>query len=272
MVDIYASCENVCENARQELNERIDTRSFDIEALRDRMSERPDVYFERKDDEFLLQFLRARKFDKDRAFNLLVNYCRFRRRHRQFFRSLRASCLRPVFEDGLPMVMPERDHLGRSIVIMFPGNWNTKLYTFDDILRSLLLTMEYLIESERTQVCGVVFIVDFTGWRLSDASHLNKSHLIDAIKVFQDCFPARFKGVHFVNQPWYVRLLMAVIRPILKQKAQNRIHFHGKDVLRLHSYVHPSVLPPDLCGDLKVSDKSWLYKALLDREVSKHKS
>ena len=185
MVDIYGSCENIYENARLELNEHIDTRTFDIEALRERMLARPDVYFERKDDAFLLQFLRARKFDKDRAFNLLVNYCHFRRRHRQFFRSLRASCLRPVFEDGLPMVMPERDHLGRSILIMFPGNWNTKLYTFDDILRALLLTMEYLIESERTQICGVVFIVDFTGWRITDASYLNKSHLIDAIKVFQ---------------------------------------------------------------------------------------
>ena len=183
MVDV--DCDNVYEKTRLELNERLESRRFDIEALRERMEARPDVYFDRKDDEFLLRFLRARKFDKDRAFNLLVNYCRFHRRHRNFFKSLRASCLRPVFEDGLPMVMPERDHLGRSVVILFPGNWNTNLYTFEDILRALLLTMEYLIESERTQICGVVFVVDFTGWRLSDTSHCNKSHLMDAVKVFQ---------------------------------------------------------------------------------------
>ena len=50
-----------------------------------------------------------------------------------------------------------------------------------------------------------------------------------------------------------------------------QIYFHGKDVLRLHNYVHPSVLPPDLCGDMTISDKSWLYKSLLAREIDKQK-
>ena len=212
------------DEARRELNEQIDTRSLDVEALRQRIKLRPDILFTRDDDEFLIRFLRARKYDKDKAFQLLVNYNQFRRKHLSFFKSLKASCLRPVFEDGLPLVSPLRDHLGRSLIFLFAGNWNNTIYTFEDILRALLLTVEYLIESERTQLFGVVLVIDFTGWKIGDVQRLNKQHLIDAVKVFQDCFPARFKGIHFVNQPWYVRVMMTLIKPMLKQKALNRVN------------------------------------------------
>ena len=210
-------------NAQKELNEQTDTFMLDVEALKERMRLRPDILFSRNDNQFLVRFLRARKYDKDKAFQLLLNYNQFRRKHLSFFKSLKASCLRPVFDDGLPMVTPVRDHLGRSVIYLLAGNWNTTLYTFEDILRALLLTMEYLIESERTQLFGVVLVIDFTGWKLTDTQRLNKQHLVNAIKVFQDCFPARFKGIHFVNQPWYIRFTLALIKPILKEKAFSRV-------------------------------------------------
>lgn len=210
-------------NAQKELNEQTDAFMLDVEALKERMRLRPDILFSRNDNQFLIRFLRARKYDKDKAFQLLLNYNQFRRKHLSFFKSLKASCLRPVFDDGLPMVTPVRDHLGRSVIYLLAGNWNTTLYTFEDILRALLLTMEYLIESERTQLFGVVLVIDFTGWKLTDTQRLNKQHLVNAIKVFQDCFPARFKGIHFVNQPWYIRFTLALIKPILKEKAFSRV-------------------------------------------------
>ena len=211
------------EKALEELNERTDTRCLDVDAVRDRIKLRPDILFTRNDDEFIIRFLRSRKYDKDKAFQLLVNYNQFRRKHFLFFKSLNVSCLRPVFDDGLPIVSPVRDHLGRSLIFLFAGNWNSVLYSFEDILRSLLVTMEYLIESERTQLFGVVLVIDFTGWKFVDTKRLNKQHLVDAIKMFQDCFPARFKAVHFINQPWYVRVMLTLIKPILKEKSLRRV-------------------------------------------------
>lgn len=40
---------------------------------------------------------------------------------------------------------------------------------------------------------------------------------------FQDSFPARFGGIHFVNQPWYIHALYTVIRPFLKEKTRKRV-------------------------------------------------
>lgn len=255
------------EDAQKEINEQMDTRSLDVQVLREKIKLRPDILFTRTDDEFLIRFLRSRKYDKDKAFQLLVNYNQFRRKHISFFKSLNPSCLRPVFEDGLPMVSPLRDHLGRTLIIMFAGSWNTKLYTFEDILRALLLTVEYLVESERTQLFGFVLVLDFTGWKFRDVPLLKKQHLVDAIKVFQDCFPGRFKGIHFINQPWYVRALLNFLKPMLKEKAFQRIVFHGKNMLNLQRYISPDVLPAELGGDYIIEDKSWLYKALMERDA-----
>ena len=264
--------ESQFEVVQREVNEHMDTRSLDVQALREKILVRPDILFTRTDDEFLIRFLRARKYDKDKAFQLLVNYSQFRRKHVAFFKSLNASYLRPVFEDGLPMVSPARDHLGRTLVFLFAGCWNTKLYTFEDILRALLFTVEYLIESERTQLFGFVLVIDFTGWKFNDCNLLRKQHLQDAIVVFQDCFPGRFKSIHFINQPWYVRAMLTLVKPMLKDKIHKRMFFHGKNILALQKFVHRDVVPRELGGNYTIVDKSWLYKALLEREGGKRNS
>ena len=43
------------------------------------------------------------------------------------------------------------------------------------------------------------------------------------IEGLQDCFPAKFKGFHFINQPWYVEMALTVIKPFLKEKSKNRV-------------------------------------------------
>ena len=50
--------------AARDVNEHLDTRNLDVEAIRERIELRPDVLFIHKDDAFLIRFLRARKYDK----------------------------------------------------------------------------------------------------------------------------------------------------------------------------------------------------------------
>lgn len=63
----------------------------------------------------------------------------------------------------------------------------------------------------------------------------------------QDSFPARFGGIHFVNQPWYIHALYTVIRPFLKDKTRKRvsifiiIFFFFLQSLILHKIVSISV-------------------------------
>lgn len=39
----------------------------------------------------------------------------------------------------------------------------------------------------------------------------------------QNAFPARFKGVYILNQPWYINFLLAIIRRFLSEKMNQRV-------------------------------------------------
>lgn len=56
---------------------------------------RPDIGFLRTDDDFILRFLRARKFDQVETFRLLAQYFQFRQQNLDMFQSFKVcSCSR----------------------------------------------------------------------------------------------------------------------------------------------------------------------------------
>lgn len=50
---------------------------------------RPDIGFLRTDDDFILRFLRARKFDQVETFRLLAQYFQFRQQNLDMFQSFK---------------------------------------------------------------------------------------------------------------------------------------------------------------------------------------
>lgn len=107
--------------AREELQEKPEWRLRDVQALRDMvLKERPNLRT-RLDDAFLLRFLRARKFDYDRALQLLLNYHASRRAWPEVFQDLRPSAVRHVLDRGFLTVLPRPDPHGRYILCLRPG-------------------------------------------------------------------------------------------------------------------------------------------------------
>lgn len=107
--------------AREELQEKPEWRLRDVQALRDMVCKDYPNLGTRLDDAFLLRFLRARKFDYDRALQLLVNYHCCRRSWPEVFTNLRPSAIKPVLESGFVTVLPHLDSQGRHVVCIRPG-------------------------------------------------------------------------------------------------------------------------------------------------------
>ena len=148
--------------AAKELNESPQRRSQALTELRARLRERRDEGDGAQSDSFLLRFLRCKKFDVDRSLCVYERYHTFRQENPGMFAGLSANGVRHIWEAGLLGGLQERDRQGRAVMVAFPGRWDPEQHSLEDVLRALILQLEYLIQSNETQVTGIVLIVDFT--------------------------------------------------------------------------------------------------------------
>ncbi|KAG7471942.1 hypothetical protein MATL_G00103340 [Megalops atlanticus] len=253
--------------AREELQEKPEWRLRDVQALRDMVLKDQPNLRTRLDDAFLLRFLRARKFDYDRALQLLLNYHASRRAWPEVFHDLRPSTVKHVLDLGFLTVLPHPDPHGRYILCLRPGKWKPNDYPFVDNIRAIYLTLEKLIQPEETQVNGIVILADYSGVGLSQASSLGPFLAKKVVGILQDGFPIRIKAVNIINEPRIFKGIFAIIKPFLKEKMAERFILHGSDLSSLHRNIPRSVLPEEYGGVAGRLDTSTWSRTLLDSEV-----
>ncbi|KAK7132347.1 hypothetical protein R3I93_018791 [Phoxinus phoxinus] len=252
--------------AREELQEKPEWRLRDVQALRDMILKDHPNLRTRLDDAFLLRFLRARKFDYDRALQLLLNYHANRKAWPEVFKDLKPSTVKHVLDLGFLTVLPRPDPHGRYILCLRPGKWKPNDYPFVDNIRAIYLTLEKLIQPEETQVNGIVILVDYGGVGLSQASNPGPLLAKKVVGILQDGFPIRIKAVNIINEPRIFKGIFAIIKPFLKEKMAERYVLHGSDLASLHRVIPQSVLPQEYGGVTGRLDMSAWSRMLLEAE------
>ncbi|CAH1984247.1 unnamed protein product [Acanthoscelides obtectus] len=203
-----------------------------------------------QDDKALRKFLYARKFDVEDALTLMKNYYCYRKRNPDIFTNftLDAEDIQKALENSLPGVLPQKDRKGRCVLVLTGSNWDCS-YNLLSIYRALLFALEHLVDHIHNQSNGFVIIVDWTEFTFRQSTNLKPWMLRLMIEGLQDCFPARFKGIHFLGQPWYVEVALTVIKPFLNEHIKERIFVHGNNLSTLHEHVHKDILPAELGGE-----------------------
>nr|XP_004669367.1 alpha-tocopherol transfer protein-like isoform X2 [Jaculus jaculus] len=224
--------EDLVTKAREELQEKPEWRLRDVQALRDMVRKECPNLATSLEDAFLLRFLRARKFDYDRALQLLVNYHSCRRSWPEVFNNLRPSALKDVLSSGFLTVLPHTDPRGCHVLCIRPDRWIPSSYPITENIRAIYLTLEKLIQSEETQ----------------------------------DGFPIRIKAVHIVNEPRIFKGIFAIIKPFLKEKIANRFFLHGSDLNSLHTNLPRNILPKEYGGIAGELDTATWNAVLLASE------
>lgn len=253
------------EKARNELGEKPEWRDRDVQTLREMVKAELDLNCP-TDDPFLLRFLRARKFDYDRAFALLRHYYTMRLNNSDLYDNFRPSAVMNVFNDNMQTMLAERDQQGRRVFLFRAGHWDPSHCTLDEVFRANQMCLESVIREEATQINGIVAVVDMANFGVHQAKYVRPAYTKTVISLIQDCFPARFKGFHFVNEPAIFDMIYTFVKPFLNEKIRDRVFFHGTDMESLHIHIPPEILPEELGGLQPPTDNSSFVKSLLARD------
>ncbi|XP_048727428.2 alpha-tocopherol transfer protein-like isoform X1 [Ostrea edulis] len=253
----------LAQKAERELNEKPEWRSRDIQALREMVNKNTELHI-RTDDAFLLRFLRAKKFEYDRAYNLLLSHFQMKKENPKLFENLCPSAVKHVLEAGITGVLRHRDKEGRRVMVFRPGKWDPSRFPIDDVFRTNFISLSKIIQDEATQVNGVVMVMDLEGVGWAHAKSISPFYAKRAMSLLQDAFPARFKGIHYINEPAVFDYIFAIAKQFMKEKTVSRLHFHGKNVSELTEYIDPEYLPEDYGGKAPpYSNTDWMQEILL---------
>ncbi|KAK8733383.1 hypothetical protein OTU49_006612 [Cherax quadricarinatus] len=250
--------------AEWDLHEKPEWVDRDVQALREMVEAEPTLH-SRLDKAFLLAFLRARKFDYDKAMAMIRSYYRARQENADMYVELYPSALDHVWPLQMQTVLPTPDCLGRTVLIFRTGAWLPEVCGLDDVFRSQVVMLEHVVRLPVTQLRGIAAIVDCAGLSMTHAYYLTPTHIRRMISVIQEVFPLRFKALHFVHEPSIFDWVFSLIKPFLSETIKGRLHFHGEDLPSLHQYIPAEELPEELGGS-RPMDNTFLVENLKKHE------
>uniref|UniRef100_A0A2C9JGD4 CRAL-TRIO domain-containing protein n=1 Tax=Biomphalaria glabrata TaxID=6526 RepID=A0A2C9JGD4_BIOGL len=253
----------VLEKAKKELKEDPNTRIIEVKNLRTRLEKVPGLQ-PRTDIKFLLPFLRARKFDQERAFQLVKNYYEVRKEQPDMFDDLKPSRVKHVIEAGIYEVLKGRDNQGCRVIVMRPGKWDPDRFPITDLPKaSFLILSKIIMEDEETQVNGIHMINNLAGATMKQASHIGPSIAKKFLHLIQDVIPLRLKRFDYVNEPTFFDIVFAIFKQFQKEKFTKRIVLNGDKFDKLHESINPELLPTDLGGKQEpYANKEWVQEFL----------
>ncbi len=189
----YSLPPELAATALRELGESPAARRDSLRELRQRIFE-PDSSTtdtvdasERLDDAFLLRFLRCKKFDVHKSQKVYEGYAAFRQTNGELVDDVRPQAVQHVWESGVLGGLRSRDRRGRSVIISFAGRWRPDEQSEEEVLRAFVLQLEHLIESDETQVNGIVLIADFAEFSFYQTRCLKPWYFHLMISLVQVC-------------------------------------------------------------------------------------
>ncbi|GFY80176.1 alpha-tocopherol transfer protein-like [Trichonephila inaurata madagascariensis] len=220
------------QKAKEELGETDEIRVQALEQFRKRILEDKKLKMcVPTDDTYLLQFLRARKYDVDKAIGLVHNYFNLIISHPEIFDQLDKEKMFKFSSSGFVNVLPFRDNDGCLVLTIRMGTWDPE----EIKVQLLFCTMAAVIYSfelyPANQICGVRIIFDSEGYSFKQMRCFVPRYIPLIAKALRNCIPARFKSIHVVNEA---------------------IVFHSlpwNNMEEIHKYISKEVLPQEYGGD-----------------------
>ncbi|EDQ84969.1 uncharacterized protein MONBRDRAFT_29638 [Monosiga brevicollis MX1] len=204
-------------------------------------------------DDLLLRCLMARKFDVDRAFNLLQAY-KSELVPLLGTDTIDAGEARAPLEAGELLLPGTHDVEGAAIVVYDAAMHRDQGFDGQQTLRAILYLVDIALQDERAMRNGIT-IVSFLH-RLPWSKLDNNTHKL-LLKTLQNNYPARVRSVAVVSPNWTTKAMLRVLRPFMKNKLSSKLRTY-KSLDALEAVVPRTALPVSVGGTHAYDHQSWL--------------
>lgn len=119
-IDLPIADESWRVKAEKELNETNEAYAK-VKQLRNMTADCDLNHNRREDEAFLLRFLRAKKFDVDKAFKMMSKYYWMKEHSPELFHVSPVSDLKYMLEMQIQCMLPQKDNHGRKIYVFRVG-------------------------------------------------------------------------------------------------------------------------------------------------------
>ncbi|MCL4140573.1 UNVERIFIED_CONTAM: hypothetical protein GTU68_002396, partial [Idotea baltica] len=119
----------------------------------------------------------------------------------------------------------------------------------DDVFKATHMVSDVLLdEDEQHTITGVTQIIDLQGVTGAHALQMTPSLVKKAMTIWQDGYPMRPKGLHYINTPPSFETVFSIFRSFMKEKMRKRVQIHGNSLESLHKHISKEVLPIEYGG------------------------
>lgn len=240
------------QKALEELNDVPEKRAEALKIFREKVSALESESFKpRTDDEFLMMFLRTKKFDQEKVLNAYLKFYNLRKLNPKIFFPIGKGPLdyKAPLECPIGMILPKRNPIdGTTIIYWSFDYWSPDICDVKEMFTPSCMTVLMRLTDPSVQTYGFRFVYDLRNMHTTYLRFFSISYMRGLANAVQDGFPARYKGLHVIHSPAWYSIFYSMIGPFLKQKIKDRVHVHGYDEEDLHRFIHPSVLPVELGG------------------------
>ncbi|KAG5681629.1 hypothetical protein PVAND_011045 [Polypedilum vanderplanki] len=256
--------------AEEELRETETTRTQAIEALREWAQQNPRIKSLRLDANFLLRFLRCKKFSIPMAKEMIERYLVLRHytydnmKPFQNF-DMNMPVMQELLDAGYIFACPKRDHLNRRIIMIRPGVFNPSKHFNYEMVKLHGIAFETLMEDEMNHIHGFVYIIDSTGLAFHYLTLFTPHEAYRIGRNLEKVVPMRHKSIHGLKVHPSLKFTVDFALSQMSEKMRKRVTLY-KNIEDIT--VDKNLLPAEYGGQIPMKEMISAFKKELESKRS----
>ncbi|XP_020256269.1 random slug protein 5-like isoform X1 [Asparagus officinalis] len=218
-------------------------------------------------DPCLRRYLKARSWNVAKAKHMFEESLKWRSTYKP--EEIRWNEVAHEGETGKAYRANFMDREGRTVLVLRPGKQNTKSH--DNQLRHLVYLIENAILNLPEGQEQTVWLIDFTGWSLSNSVPIKTAR--ETANILQNQYPERLSSAFLYNPPRVFEAFWKVVKLFLDPVTFQKVTFiypkkeETMELMRKNFDV--DTLPMEFGGKNKIEYNHEDYSALMNKDETK---